>query len=128
MVRINIFHFPFRSTYPYCVYRSSCNYVPHKNIFVVDLLRNYHLFYYVSHLGDGVVLFYSVKSLFCLQLFDHVADCLGDFIEKQKIKDKKLPVGFTFSFPCFQSKLDEVNTNVLYSLKNVYNQNSDYCR
>lgn len=47
---------------------------------------------------------------FCLQLFDHVADCLGDFMEKQKIKDKKLPVGFTFSFPCAQSKLDEVNT------------------
>lgn len=31
-------------------------------------------------------------------------------MEKQKIKDKKLPVGFTFSFPCAQSKLDEVNT------------------
>uniref|UniRef100_A0A8C5G7Y5 hexokinase n=1 Tax=Gouania willdenowi TaxID=441366 RepID=A0A8C5G7Y5_GOUWI len=41
------------------------------------------------------------------QLFEHVADCLGDFMEKQKIKDKKLPVGFTFSFPCVQSKLDE---------------------
>uniref|UniRef100_A0A7N9AN51 Hexokinase-2 n=1 Tax=Mastacembelus armatus TaxID=205130 RepID=A0A7N9AN51_9TELE len=41
------------------------------------------------------------------QLFDHVADCLGDFMEKQQIKDKKLPVGFTFSFPCAQTKLDE---------------------
>ncbi|XP_036379241.1 hexokinase-1 isoform X1 [Megalops cyprinoides] len=41
------------------------------------------------------------------RLFDHVAECLGDFMEKQKIKDKKLPVGFTFSFPCAQSKLDE---------------------
>uniref|UniRef100_A0AAZ3PE99 hexokinase n=1 Tax=Oncorhynchus tshawytscha TaxID=74940 RepID=A0AAZ3PE99_ONCTS len=41
------------------------------------------------------------------QLFDHVAECLGDFMEKQKIKDKKLPVGFTFSFPCAQTKLDE---------------------
>ncbi|XP_028651798.1 hexokinase-1 [Erpetoichthys calabaricus] len=41
------------------------------------------------------------------QLFDHVAECLGDFMEKRKIKDKKLPVGFTFSFPCRQSKLDE---------------------
>lgn len=29
-------------------------------------------------------------------------------MEKQQIKDKKLPVGFTFSFPCRQSKLDEV--------------------
>uniref|UniRef100_A0AAQ4PMA0 Hexokinase-2 n=1 Tax=Gasterosteus aculeatus aculeatus TaxID=481459 RepID=A0AAQ4PMA0_GASAC len=41
------------------------------------------------------------------QLFAHVADCLGDFMEKQKIKDKKIPVGFTFSFPCAQTKLDE---------------------
>ncbi|XP_056134691.1 hexokinase-1-like isoform X2 [Lampris incognitus] len=41
------------------------------------------------------------------RLFDHVAECLGDFMEKQNIKDKKLPVGFTFSFPCQQSKLDE---------------------
>uniref|UniRef100_G3U5D8 hexokinase n=1 Tax=Loxodonta africana TaxID=9785 RepID=G3U5D8_LOXAF len=41
------------------------------------------------------------------QLFDHVAECLGDFMEKKKIKDKKLPVGFTFSFPCQQSKIDE---------------------
>uniref|UniRef100_A0A8C7WBK3 Hexokinase-2 n=1 Tax=Oncorhynchus mykiss TaxID=8022 RepID=A0A8C7WBK3_ONCMY len=41
------------------------------------------------------------------QLFDHVAECLGDFMEKQNIKDKKLPVGFTFSFPCAQTKLNE---------------------
>uniref|UniRef100_A0A672SPY0 hexokinase n=1 Tax=Sinocyclocheilus grahami TaxID=75366 RepID=A0A672SPY0_SINGR len=41
------------------------------------------------------------------RLFDHVAECLGDFMEKQKIKDKKLPMGFTFSFPCAHSKLDE---------------------
>ncbi|XP_048864993.1 hexokinase-1 [Brienomyrus brachyistius] len=41
------------------------------------------------------------------RLFDYVAECLGDFMDKQKIKDKKLPVGLTFSFPCAQSKLDE---------------------
>uniref|UniRef100_A0AAQ5XCF5 hexokinase n=1 Tax=Amphiprion ocellaris TaxID=80972 RepID=A0AAQ5XCF5_AMPOC len=41
------------------------------------------------------------------RLFDHVAECLGDFMEKHSIKDKKLPVGFTFSFPCQQTKLDE---------------------
>lgn len=31
-------------------------------------------------------------------------------MEKKKIKDKKLPVGFTFSFPCRQSRIDEVST------------------
>ncbi|XP_035235228.1 hexokinase-2 isoform X1 [Anguilla anguilla] len=40
-------------------------------------------------------------------LFDHIADCLADFLEKLGIKDKKLPLGFTFSFPCQQTKLDE---------------------
>ncbi|XP_068617130.1 hexokinase-2 [Brachionichthys hirsutus] len=41
------------------------------------------------------------------ELFDHIADCLADFMEKMGIKDKKLPLGFTFSFPCRQTKLDE---------------------
>ncbi|NXJ04237.1 HXK2 protein, partial [Odontophorus gujanensis] len=42
-----------------------------------------------------------------MQLFDHIAECLANFMEKLKIKDKKLPLGFTFSFPCHQTKLDE---------------------
>ncbi|XP_067458953.1 hexokinase-2 [Thunnus thynnus] len=41
------------------------------------------------------------------ELFDHIADCLANFLEKLGMKDKKLPLGFTFSFPCKQTKLDE---------------------
>ncbi|XP_036986765.1 hexokinase-2 isoform X1 [Artibeus jamaicensis] len=41
------------------------------------------------------------------QLFDHIAECLANFMDKLQIKDKKLPLGFTFSFPCIQTKLDE---------------------
>ncbi|XP_059586553.1 hexokinase-2 isoform X1 [Alligator mississippiensis] len=41
------------------------------------------------------------------QLFDHIAECLANFMDKLGIKDKKLPLGFTFSFPCHQTKLDE---------------------
>uniref|UniRef100_A0A5F8GI25 Hexokinase-2 n=1 Tax=Monodelphis domestica TaxID=13616 RepID=A0A5F8GI25_MONDO len=41
------------------------------------------------------------------QLFDHIADCLANFMDKLQIKNKKLPLGFTFSFPCHQTKLDE---------------------
>nr|XP_030145954.1 hexokinase-2 isoform X2 [Taeniopygia guttata] len=41
------------------------------------------------------------------QLFDHIAECLANFLDKLQIKDKKLPLGFTFSFPCHQTKLDE---------------------
>ncbi|XP_074143304.1 hexokinase-2 [Sminthopsis crassicaudata] len=41
------------------------------------------------------------------QLFDHIAECLANFMDKLQIKNKKLPLGFTFSFPCHQTKLDE---------------------
>uniref|UniRef100_A0A8B9RMN7 Hexokinase-2 n=1 Tax=Astyanax mexicanus TaxID=7994 RepID=A0A8B9RMN7_ASTMX len=40
-------------------------------------------------------------------LFDHVADSLKNFMQKNNINQKKKPLGFTFSFPCLQSKLDE---------------------
>lgn len=35
-------------------------------------------------------------------LFEHIAECLSDFIKEQKIQDETLPLGFTFSFPCQQ--------------------------
>ncbi|XP_051977318.1 hexokinase-2-like [Xyrauchen texanus] len=41
------------------------------------------------------------------ELFDHIAECLANFLEKLGIKEKLLPLGFTFSFPCQQTKLDE---------------------
>ncbi|XP_060097146.1 hexokinase HKDC1 [Heteronotia binoei] len=40
-------------------------------------------------------------------LFKYVAECLADFMETKDIKHKKLPLGFTFSFPCKQNKLEE---------------------
>ncbi|XP_040293980.1 hexokinase HKDC1-like [Bufo bufo] len=40
------------------------------------------------------------------ELFDYVANCLGDFMKKRQITEK-LPLGFTFSFPCKQTRLDE---------------------
>ncbi|XP_004701445.1 hexokinase HKDC1 [Echinops telfairi] len=41
------------------------------------------------------------------QLFEYVADCLADFMEAKDLKQKELPLGFTFSFPYWQTKLDE---------------------
>ncbi|XP_064320736.1 hexokinase HKDC1 isoform X3 [Phalacrocorax carbo] len=41
------------------------------------------------------------------ELFDYVADCLLDFMETKNLKHRKLPLGFTFSFPCKQTKLEE---------------------
>lgn len=39
------------------------------------------------------------------QLFDHIAECLANFMERQGVKDLRLPLGFTFSFPCKQEGL-----------------------
>ncbi|XP_027787091.2 hexokinase HKDC1 isoform X1 [Marmota flaviventris] len=41
------------------------------------------------------------------ELFDYVADCLADFMKTKDLQHKKLPLGFTFSFPCKQTKLEE---------------------
>ncbi|MFH4981251.1 hypothetical protein AB6A40_007960, partial [Gnathostoma spinigerum] len=38
-----------------------------------------------------------------IALFDHIADCLARFMEENGLKEgQKLPLGFTFSFPCDQ--------------------------
>ncbi|XP_041658174.1 hexokinase-2-like [Cheilinus undulatus] len=41
------------------------------------------------------------------QLFDHIAACLSEFLDSQKLKGKTLPLGFTFSFPCEQKEIDK---------------------
>ncbi|KGL84564.1 Putative hexokinase HKDC1, partial [Tinamus guttatus] len=41
------------------------------------------------------------------ELFDYVAGCLLDFMESRNLTYKKLPLGFTFSFPCRQTKLED---------------------
>ena len=43
------------------------------------------------------------------RLFDHIAHCIADFIKIKKVKiakGTKLPIGFTFSFPCRQTDID----------------------
>lgn len=39
------------------------------------------------------------------ELFDHIASCLASFVKDREIGDEKLPLGFTFSFPCAQEGL-----------------------
>ena len=39
------------------------------------------------------------------QLFDHIAACLADFMVEHKMQQERLPLGFTFSFPCVQEGL-----------------------
>jgi len=38
-------------------------------------------------------------------LFDHIAQCLAEFVHDREIQDEILPLGFTFSFPCEQEGL-----------------------
>lgn len=39
------------------------------------------------------------------QLFDHIAECVQVFLKNHKLAGEKLPLGFTFSFPCVQEGL-----------------------
>uniref|UniRef100_H2Y729 Phosphotransferase n=1 Tax=Ciona savignyi TaxID=51511 RepID=H2Y729_CIOSA len=41
------------------------------------------------------------------KLFDHIAMCMADFLKRLDLLDQRLPVGFTFSFPCQQDGLDQ---------------------
>lgn len=38
-------------------------------------------------------------------LFDHIANCMATFMKKNNLLQYKLPLGFTFSFPCRQEGL-----------------------
>lgn len=38
----------------------------------------------------------------CLKLFDHIAECLANFMKEHKVHKELLPLGFTFSFPLKQ--------------------------
>ncbi|XP_042890745.1 hexokinase-1-like [Penaeus japonicus] len=40
------------------------------------------------------------------ELFDYLAECLGNFINKRKLEGNSFPAGFTFSFPMTQKSLD----------------------
>ncbi|KAK7109954.1 hexokinase-like isoform X2 [Littorina saxatilis] len=38
-------------------------------------------------------------------LFDHIAECIYRFVKEHNLMERKLPLGFTFSFPCRQKGL-----------------------
>ena len=53
-------------------------------------------------------------------LFDHIAECLVEFVVENELTDETLPLGFTFSFPCKQEGLAKVCKN---TFKKNYNFN-----
>ncbi|GFX77188.1 hexokinase-1 [Trichonephila clavipes] len=55
-------------------------------------------------------------------LFDFLAECMHDFLEKKGLLGKKLPLGFCFSFPMIQTGIDEgilVTWTKSFNCKNV---------
>ncbi|XP_069030171.1 hexokinase HKDC1-like isoform X4 [Embiotoca jacksoni] len=40
------------------------------------------------------------------ELFDHIAECISDFLDYMGMKNTRVPTGFTFSFPCEQTAID----------------------
>jgi hexokinase len=53
--------------------------------------------------GDSINAYFFFASL--LQLFDHIAECIKKFMDEHNLVNQKLPLGFTFSFPCKQEGL-----------------------
>lgn len=51
----------------------------------------------------------TVTPSFLLKLFDHIVSCISDFLDYMGIKGPRMPLGFTFSFPCKQTSLDAVS-------------------
>ncbi|KAG4079874.1 hypothetical protein HA402_015005 [Bradysia odoriphaga] len=41
------------------------------------------------------------------QMFDHIADCLANFVKEQNISSERLPLGFSFSFEIKQLALEK---------------------
>uniref|UniRef100_A0A8C1UA50 hexokinase n=1 Tax=Cyprinus carpio TaxID=7962 RepID=A0A8C1UA50_CYPCA len=41
------------------------------------------------------------------ELFDHIVQCISDFLDYMGMKNTRLPLGFTFSFPCNQTGIDK---------------------
>ncbi|XP_055149251.1 hexokinase-4 isoform X4 [Symphalangus syndactylus] len=42
-----------------------------------------------------------------VMLFDYISECISDFLDKHQMKHKKLPLGFTFSFPVRHEDIDK---------------------
>lgn len=59
-------------------------------------------------------------SIVLLQLFDYIAECMSDFLDKHHIKHKKLPLGFTFSFPVRHEDIDKVGSCALVNYLKLY--------
>ena len=69
------------------------------------------------HLNDGQIemdsQIYSIPPSIMTghgtDLFDHIAQCMSDFLHRKHLQNDKIYCGFTFSFPVAQSALNSAN-------------------
>ncbi|XP_076317371.1 hexokinase-4-like isoform X2 [Tachypleus tridentatus] len=64
-----------------------------------------------GHQAESDVQYYTVPESVRIEdrgepLFDFLAECIHDFMEKSDLLEKHLPLGFCFSFPMVQKALD----------------------
>lgn len=64
----------------------------------------------LKYVNYSAAVSYIVLSFF--QLFDHIVQCISDFLDYMGMKNTRLPLGFTFSFPCKQTSLDAVSAQI----------------
>ena len=50
--------------------------------------------------------FYQLSFSHFYQLFDYIAECIFLFLDKRNLVEFRMPLGFTFSFPCKQEGLN----------------------
>lgn len=61
-----------------------------------------------------------------MQLFDYISECISDFLDRHHMKHKKLPLGFTFSFPVRHEDIDKVSGGAVTPVgKSEVNSESD---
>ncbi|PSN38247.1 Hexokinase type 2 [Blattella germanica] len=62
-----------------------------------------------NHIFDMKSKIYAIPQSIMLgtgdQLFDHIAECLANFMKENSVSSERLPLGFTFSFPLTQKGL-----------------------
>ncbi|MEQ2158188.1 hypothetical protein GOODEAATRI_009707 [Goodea atripinnis] len=93
------------------VYKTHPQYSKRLHKVVRRLLPDCQVRFVLSESGSskGAALVAAVAQRLTSQrrkLFDHLAQCVCDFLDYMGLKKARLPTGFTFSFPCEQSGID----------------------
>lgn len=70
-------------------------------------VSNRHLYHFKVNCRQKFIISNLILNSYTFQLFDHIAECMAKFLALNKLGRNagRLPLGFTFSFPCKQDGL-----------------------